>query len=279
MASSSPRDEALAAKIKERAGPEVFCVFDLDRTLWNGDCQRFSKPAELQLYPEVPRIIEALNRCGIPWAVASANPNRDRCLWLLQAHGLLAPGQGFAGIGARLERGADIAAEVFPGGKRPHLERIKRAVGRPWNSMLFFDDLPWNVQQADKLGAVGVRVEAGMTVEVLLSGLQRQRERRHALSTQQGSMQRWLSGGSGAAQSPASSKRAAASPQPQQQRKKQQVSHEAALTALRTVTGDRCDTPTLEALLSRHGGDAGLAAAAFYEDPRLEPGAARHISE
>ena len=61
--------------------------------------------------------------------------------------------------------------------------------------------------------------------------------------------------------------------------KKQQVSHEAALTALRTVTGDRCDTPTLEALLSRHGGDAGLAAAAFYEDPRLEPGAARHISE
>ena len=172
MASSSPRDEALAAKIKERAGPEVFCVFDLDRTLWNGDCQRFSKPAELQLYPEVPRIIEALNRCGIPWAVASANPNRERCLWLLQAHGLLAPGQGFAGIGARLERGADIAAEVFPGGKRPHLERIKRAVGRPWNSMLFFDDLPWNVQQADKLGAVGVRVEAGMTVEVLLSGLQ-----------------------------------------------------------------------------------------------------------
>ena len=55
---------------------------------------------------------------------------------------------------------------------------IKRAVGRPWNSMLFFDDLPWNVQQADKLGAVGVRVEAGMTVEVLLSGL---REPSHRL--------------------------------------------------------------------------------------------------
>ena len=273
---------------------------DLDRTLWCGDCLKFSKPQDLKLYPDVPRIFEALRSCGIPWAVASANPSRQRCLWLLQAHGLLAPGQGFAGIGARLEPGAEIAAEIFPGGKKPHLERICRAVGRPWACMLFFDDLPWNVQQAEKLGAVGVRVEAGLTVDHLLSGLERQRAHEQAVGSQQSSMKRWLkgapqpapkrggaggaggaggsggaggAGGSGGAGGAGGAGGVAAPPQ----RRPGQVSHAAALATLQAVTGGSCDDATLEALLARHGGDPAAAAAAFFDDPRLEPAAARRL--
>ena len=277
--------EELVERIKTRATPDAYCVFDLDRTLWSGDCQKFSKPQELKLYPDVPLIFEALRSCGIPWAVASANPSRQRCLWLLQAHGLLAPGQGFAGIGARLEPGAEIAAEIFPGGKKPHLERICRAVGRPWACMLFFDDLSWNVQQAEKLGAVGVRVEAGLTVEALLSGLERQRAHQQSVGSQQSSMKRWLNGapqpapkrggadGAGGAGGAGGIGGAAAPPQ----RRPGQVSHEAALATLQAVTGNRCDTATLEALLARHGGDPAAAAAAFFDDPRLEPAAARRL--
>ena len=128
--------EELVARIKTRAAPDAYCVFDLDRTLWSGDCQKFSKPQELKLYPDVPRIFEALRHCSIPWAVASANPSRQRCLWLLQAHGLLAPGQGFAGIGARLEPGAEIAAVA--------LYRVE---------LPLFAPLPWRFH-SDKMACV-----------------------------------------------------------------------------------------------------------------------------
>ena len=268
--------EELVASIKSRATPDAYCVFDLDRTLWSGDCQKYSKPADLKLYPDVPRIFEALQSCGIPWAIASANPSRQRCLWLMQAHGLLAPGQGFAGTGAGLEPGAEIAAEIFPGGKKPHLERICRAVGRPWACMLFFDDLSWNVQQAEKLGAVGVRVEAGLTVEALLSGFERQRAHQQSVGSQQSSMKRWLTGASQPApkRCGAGGTGGAAAPP---QRRPAQVSHEAALATLQAVTGNRCDTATLEALLARHGGDPAAAATAFFEDPRLEPATARRL--
>ena len=122
----------LVALIRERAAPGVFCVFDLDRTLWDGDCQSFSTPDTLPLYPEVSTIFAALAQCEIPWAVASANSNKRRCLWLLEAHGLLRHGQ-------------QVPAEIFPGGKKPHLERVRRAMQRPAAAMLFFDDLLWNL--------------------------------------------------------------------------------------------------------------------------------------
>ena len=103
----------LVTLIRERAAPGVFCVFDLDRTLWDGDCLSFSTPDTLPLYPEVSTIFAALAQCEIPWAVASANSNKRRCLWLLEAHGLLRHGQ-------------QVPAEIFPGGKKPHLERVRR---------------------------------------------------------------------------------------------------------------------------------------------------------
>ena len=218
----------LAARVRERAAPGVYCVFDLDKTLWHGDCQPFSTPDSLPLYPEVKDICAALAQCSIPWAVASANPNKRRCLWLLEAHGLIATGQS-------------VPAEIFPGGKKPHLERVRRELRRPAASMLFFDDLPWNCKEADKLGGVGVQVDSGLTVEALLRGLAKQREHKQAVHGAQASMKRWLDGGAAAQQQP---------------RAKRAVSHSAAFATLRAVVGGRCTDEALEALLARHDGDA-----------------------
>ena len=237
----------LVTLIRERAAPGVFCVFDLDRTLWDGDCQSFSTPDSLALYPEVSIIFAALAQCEIPWAVASANPNKRRCLWLLEAHGLLRHGQ-------------EVPAEIFSGSKKPHLERVRRAMQRPAASMLFFDDLLWNIREAEKQGGVAVHLSPpGLSIETLLAGLSRHREHRKAVTGQQAGMKRWLQA------TPASQPSA-----------KRVVSHDAALVTLRAVTNVR-DDDALEALLARHNGDPAAAAAAYFDDPRLEPANAKKL--
>lgn len=245
--SSSASAAELATLIRERAAPGVFCVFDLDRTLWDGDCQSFSTPDTLALYPDVSMIVAALSLCEIPWAVASANPNKRRCLWLLEAHGLLRSGQA-------------APAEIFPGGKKPHLERVRRAIQRPAAAMLFFDDLLWNIREAEKQGGVAVHLSPpGLSIETLLAGLSRHREHRRAVTGQQAGMKRWL--------------QAAPASQPGAKRA---VSHDAALATLRTVTNVRDDV-ALEALLARHSGDPAAAAASYFDDPRLEPANAEKL--
>ena len=192
-------------------------------------------------------IFSALALANVPWAVASSNGNKRRCLWLLEAHGLLRHGQ-------------EVPAEIFPGGKKPHLERVRRAMKRPAASMLFFDDLLWNVREAEKQGGVAVHLSPpGLSVEMLLAGLSRHREHRKAVQGQQAGMKRWL--------------QAAPSPQPSAKRA---VSKDAALVTLRAVTNVR-DDEALEALLARHNGDPAAAASAYFDDPRFESASAKML--
>ncbi len=58
-------------------------------------------------------------------------------------------------------------------GKTAHFKRISQATGRPVSEMLFFDDMPENIQEATKQGATCVLVgqKTGLTMAAFMCGL------------------------------------------------------------------------------------------------------------
>lgn len=181
-------------------------VFDLDHTLWNGNCEEFSAakivgPAKavdtasgrtLALYEAVPRIFAALDEAGVAVAIASASPA--------------------AATAARLLRGFGLAvrhAEVHPGKKDAHLKAIALALGVPLGRVLFFDDLAFNIRAADALGVgASVLVRSGLTEAAVLAALRSLRERGEGAAM----MRAWMGGSARAAAPEAPRESAAVAP-------------------------------------------------------------------
>lgn len=129
----------------------------------------------LALYPDVPRLFQLLSERNIPICIASSSFTSHI------AHQLL----------RKFELAPMIAhAVVRPGRKQPHLRDISRKLSVQLQDVLFFDDLPHNIQDASDLGCTAIRVRGGMNFERLRFGLERIAERRRGSKL----MASWLKG-------------------------------------------------------------------------------------
>ncbi|EKX47802.1 hypothetical protein GUITHDRAFT_106356 [Guillardia theta CCMP2712] len=154
--------------------PKV-CIIDLDRTLWNvfaaeetfppyrrvGECEvKDSKGRSVSLHADTPAILTSLKEKGCRIAIASLSPNFELCCMLLSAFGIL----------RLIERSL---IQIKNGtGKLEHFRSIKSASGCAYQEMMFFDDLPSNVKQAQKLGITSVLVgREGLSSSTLCKGL------------------------------------------------------------------------------------------------------------
>lgn len=64
-------------------------------------------------------------------------------------------------------------AEIYPGRKEPHLRSIAKKMNVALRDMIFFDDLPHNIHDAEKLGCTAVQVPNGMDLDRLQLGLRK----------------------------------------------------------------------------------------------------------
>jgi HAD superfamily phosphatase (TIGR01681 family) len=168
---AAPNDD-LVASLK-RAG--VACaVVDLDSTIWQGniesyrDCRVLHSPTELhdpdsgrtlRLFPGVREFAAALRAADVPLAVASASPADRAAARALRLFGL-----------------TPVASRVRPGSKDAHLKEIASELNVPLRSMLFFDDLPHNIETVRKrCGCTCVHVTGGggLSVAHLREGVKR----------------------------------------------------------------------------------------------------------
>jgi len=62
-------------------------------------------------------------------------------------------------------------AQIYPGDKRTHFEKLQNMTGIVYKDMLFFDDEDRNIESVSKLGVTSVLVPDGMTISVLIKGL------------------------------------------------------------------------------------------------------------
>mmetsp|Transcript_43931 Transcript_43931/g.95985 ORF Transcript_43931/g.95985 Transcript_43931/m.95985 type:complete len:252 (-) Transcript_43931:25-780(-) len=156
-------------------------VVDLDYTLWKGNCIDYqgatlfseteaAHPSgkRLALYPEVPVVLKALRSCGVAVAVASNAPSRATAEQLLRLFGL-----------------ADLIdhSEIFygeKGCKHAHFQRLRKTLTCSFRNMLFFDDMPRNVRDVEKLGCCTHLVKRGLAVAELLAGLREYQMRQSA---------------------------------------------------------------------------------------------------
>ena len=174
--SDGPHDESLTRLI-QRAAPSV-AIFDLDSTLWDGNCENFTSativgPTEavnhgtgrvLKLFPEVNDLLAEFAAAGVPLAIASASPTADTAARLLKSFGLMQHGI--------------VHLEVHPGSKDVHLRAISTALKAPLERALFFDDLPHNLKAASSVGLGGaVLVRAGLKRADVHQALKLLRER------------------------------------------------------------------------------------------------------
>jgi magnesium-dependent phosphatase 1 len=129
-------------------------VFDLDFTLWDCggtwcDCLRPPFHAggrgevkdgwgsEVTLYPDILEILDALDRAGVPAAVASRTQEptwADELLRLLGVHHRFAH------------------HEIYPTRKTRHFASLRSRSGVPFEEMVFFDDEHRNIVDVSALG-------------------------------------------------------------------------------------------------------------------------------
>ena len=144
-------------------------VFDLDSTLWEGNCEHLQPPFALDrptgchavdsrgrgltLFPEVPALLERLHALGLRIGIASF------CGAERTAIGLLKTFQVMPLVQPDLVhiRGAGGRSKVSS--KAGHLTMIREDSGAEcFRRIAFFDDLLSNIKAAQKLGVVAVRV-------------------------------------------------------------------------------------------------------------------------
>jgi magnesium-dependent phosphatase 1 len=150
----------------------MLCVLDLDKTLWDcfdaastqppfrrvGECEVQDQSGRtIRMHADTPRVLGALRTHGCRFAVASLNPNHDRCMQLLAALGIL---QFIDSSLIRIRSGQ---------GKRGHLSEIQAACKIPFREMIFFDDLRANVEVGKKLGCTAVLVSSSLLCANTLS--------------------------------------------------------------------------------------------------------------
>lgn len=148
------KEQSLVTLI-QRTAPSM-AIFDLDSTLWDGNCENFASATivsksevvhpgtgrSLRLFPEVTEVLAAFAEAGIPLAIASASPAADTAHRLLRSFGLMQLGIKHL--------------VVHPGSKDVHLRDISTALHAPLSRALFFDDLPHNIKAARSVGVGGV---------------------------------------------------------------------------------------------------------------------------
>jgi HAD superfamily phosphatase (TIGR01681 family) len=197
MKRSRPWSDVDVETLALRTARPSAAVFDLDHTLWTGNCEDFQAAhvvsrhealdtgsgRKLKLFEDVHTIFALLEREGVSVAIASASPARTTAMRLLR------------GFGLRV-----AAAEVHPGSKDAHLKAIAAALGAPLDRMLFFDDLAHNIRAAHLVGvgaAVQVR-DGGARLSDLRAACERLRERQRGESLMRGWLASGRSVGSGA---------------------------------------------------------------------------------
>ncbi|XP_062994870.1 magnesium-dependent phosphatase 1 [Elgaria multicarinata webbii] len=147
-------------------------VFDLDYTLWpfwvdthvdppfqrtsDGSVQDQNRQP-VNLYPEVPAVLERLHSEGIPMAAASRTGEIQGATQLLDLFNM-----------NRYFR----YTEIYPGSKVTHFQRLSQQSGIPLSQMLFFDDESRNIYDVSKLGVTCILVPNGMNLSVLSQGLE-----------------------------------------------------------------------------------------------------------
>ncbi|XP_032963109.1 magnesium-dependent phosphatase 1 isoform X1 [Rhinolophus ferrumequinum] len=134
------------------AGLPELAVFDLDYTLWpfwvdthvdppfhkrsDGTVQD-RRGQTIQLYPEVPEVLERFRSLGVPVAAASRTGEIKGAKQLLELFDLV---RYF------------VHQEIYPGSKVTHFERLQQKTGVPFSQMIFFDDEMRNIVDVSKLG-------------------------------------------------------------------------------------------------------------------------------
>ncbi|XP_072350815.1 magnesium-dependent phosphatase 1-like [Scyliorhinus torazame] len=63
--------------------------------------------------------------------------------------------------------------EIYPGSKVTHFARIKQGTGFQYSEMIFFDDEHRNIVDVGKLGVHCIHVANGMTLKLLMDGLEK----------------------------------------------------------------------------------------------------------
>ena len=151
-------------------------VFDLDHTLWNGDCAALSRDSLrrqstdvcqdangrcLQLFPHVPMIFSALRGAGCRIGIASQSPapqTAQRLLQLWELWSLLDP--ALIVIQTRVS-------------KEKHLQQIKDKGKVDYSALAFFDDLHMNTRVGERLGVTSILVSSGLCADSVTKAIQR----------------------------------------------------------------------------------------------------------
>jgi magnesium-dependent phosphatase 1 len=151
----------------------MLVVFDLDLTLWNCGgtwCDHTNPPykkisenlildshgRKIHLFDEVEEILQLLKSKQIPMALASRT---DAPSWARQLLKLFDIEHYF------------IHAEIYPGSKVAHFEKIKKVTGVSFEEMFFFDDEYRNVYDVAQLGVSCHFVEDGLTMKTVKNAL------------------------------------------------------------------------------------------------------------
>lgn len=153
--------------------PPRLIVFDLDYTLWPFYVDSHVTPPlrkesngkivdahgrKVQVYPDVPRMLERLKRENYTLGIASRTEDPETATQLI---GLLDWNKYFA------------YQEIYPGCKVTHFNRFASKSRIPYTDMLFFDDEYRNIRDVSKLGVTCIHAEHGMSDRTLEEGLRR----------------------------------------------------------------------------------------------------------
>ena len=154
-------------------------VFDLDFTLWDCGgtwCDCLTPPfilqngqptdrlgRRVQLYEDVPTLLERCDRDSVPMALASRT---EEPTWAKQLVELLGLAERFA------------FAEIYPSSKLKHFAALRETSGVEYGQMLFFDDEMRNIVDVSTLGVTCIHVKNGIDQDVFETGLESFQNRR-----------------------------------------------------------------------------------------------------
>lgn len=203
------RIEWLAAKLAPLVAPRsalgsessstraLVPVFDLDHTIWFGNCDEWPSSGlrrvengpdgrlqvyeprlgHLELFPDVPIILQALRSLGAPFAIASASSARESAHALLAAFGL-----DPSSLVIEMRDPSSDETATTANSKESMLRRLADERLRvPVETMVLFDDMPEHLKTARGLNAGGRLIDPltdGLTVDALLAGLEQHAEER-----------------------------------------------------------------------------------------------------
>ncbi|GFG33367.1 hypothetical protein Cfor_04068 [Coptotermes formosanus] len=146
-------------------------VFDLDYTLWPFWVDTHVTPPfrkdkygsivdatgdKVRYYPEVPEVLDSLQKDGYELAVASRTGEISGANQLLE---LFDWNRYFK------------YKEIYPGCKVTHFNQFKKQSGVAFKDMLFFDDEHRNIRDLEAHGVTSVLVQRGVTMKVIEQGL------------------------------------------------------------------------------------------------------------